>query len=460
MGGPTESWSWQNLPVNTDAVGTRCVELLRSLIRMDTTNPPGNELPAAQFVATYLREAGLSPVVIGTGANRACTVARIPGAGTRPPLLLTAHLDVVGAEAASWRHPPFAAEVHDGYIWGRGAIDMKNMVAMCMTVMRLLAELGAPLDRDIIFAAVADEEAGCEHGSLHLVEHYPELVRAEYMLGEVGGFSMHLMGRSFYPIQVAEKGICWVKLHVTGTPGHGSVPNPESAVVQLAETIAILGHQHFPFHPTAPVRQFIEGMAAHLPFPVSHLLPLMAHETLGPRLLNLIVRDPAQRRSFAALLANTATPTVVRAGVQTNVIPGGATVEIDGRTLPGQDTGAYLRELRVLLGPDVGIDVMRELPPVVNSVDTPVYRHLERVLRDHDPAAIPIPYVIPGFTDAKAFSRLGAQCYGFSPVRFERSHKIAFSDLYHGHDERIPIDGFKWGLGVLWDAVMAICMAE
>lgn len=452
------SWSWHGLAIDREREAAHCVELLRDLIRIDTTNPPGNERIAAEFLAEHLRTAGLEPKLIETAKGRACVVTRLRGSGDKPPLLLNAHLDVVPAEAASWRHPPFAAEIHDGYLWGRGAIDMKNMVAMSAVVMMLLARLRAPLERDVIFAGVADEESGCEYGSLYLVQHRPELVRAEYMLGEVGGFSMHLMGRTFYPIQVAEKGVCWVKLRVSGQPGHGSMPNPDSAIVRLADAISTLGHRRFPYRVTPATRQLLEHMAAHLPFPASRLIPLLAHETLGPKLFDVVFKDPARRRSFGALLANTASPTVLSGGSKTNVIPGEATVELDGRTLPGQDTRSFLGELRALVGPDFEFEVMRELPPVVTTPDTPVYRQLAAALRAHDPTAIPLPYIIPSFTDAKAFSKLGTRCYGFSPIRFDPTHEIAFSDLYHGHDERIPVEGLKWGLGVLWDAVTAIAL--
>jgi len=448
---------WSDLPIDHDGEERATVELLRSLIRIDTTNPPGNEREAAELVADELRKDGIEPELFDTAPGRACVVARLRGDGSAPPLLLTAHLDVVEADPARWSHPPFEAQIHDGYVWGRGAIDMKHMAAMSVMVLKLLARTRTPLARDVVFAGVADEEAGCEHGSLWLVREKPDLVRAEYMLGEVGAFSMELLGRTFYPIQVAEKGFCWIKARVRGEPGHGSVPRPDSAVVRLSEMVARLGHARFAHRATPPMVKFLDAVSEHLPFPVSRIMPLLASPYVGPRLLDRALRDPGQRRTLAASFANTATPTVVRAGNKTNVIPGEASVEIDGRYLPGESVESFLAELRAVVGEDAELEVMRALDPVETTTETPLYAHLARTIRAHDPQGIPVPYMIPGFTDAKAFSKLGTRCYGFAPVRFDPAHQLVFSKLYHGNDERIPVDGLKWGVRVLWDAVDGFC---
>jgi acetylornithine deacetylase/succinyl-diaminopimelate desuccinylase-like protein len=315
-----------------------------------------------------------------------------------------------------------------------------------------------PCKRDLIFAAVADEEQGCALGSCHLVDEQPELVRAEYMLGEVGGFSLQLFGQTFYPIQVAEKGFCWVRGSVRGTAGHGSMPDTQSAVHQLSDAVQRLAQRRFPPHVTQPFQAFLQHLSAHAPPLVSKILPHLASERLGPWLLAGLLRSPRRRRAFAALQSNTASVTVLRAGSQTNVIPGHAELEIDGRMLPGQTQAAFLGELRAIVGEQLDLEVIRSLPAVVSPVDTPLFSHLGRMIRRHDPEGIPIPYMIPGFTDAKAFSQLGTKCYGFSPVRFPPEDEIFFSELYHGVDERIPVEGFKWGLRVLWDAVAEFCI--
>jgi acetylornithine deacetylase/succinyl-diaminopimelate desuccinylase-like protein len=333
---------------------------------------------------------------------------------------------------------------------------MKHMAAMSTCVMALLArdvKEGAKLERDVILAGVADEESGCELGSMFLADEHADEVRAEYMLGEIGAFSLHLFGRTFYPIQVAEKGVCWVRATYQGSPGHGSMPDPDSAVVRLAKAIARLGRGRLPMHPTDVVTTFLRGLARELPSPQRQVMKRLTTPQVAALILDHLVRDPGQRRSFGAMLSNTASPTVVRAGSKVNVIPGRASVDLDGRTLPGQSESAFLAELREALGGDPELEVLRSLPAVEATSKTPLYDHLARTLTRHDPTGHPLPYLIPGFTDAKAYSRLGTTCYGFSPVKFDPTHEVNFTKMYHGHDERVPVDGLKWGVRVLYEAV-------
>jgi acetylornithine deacetylase/succinyl-diaminopimelate desuccinylase-like protein len=440
--------------INWAVEGDTCVRLLRDLLRIPTVNPPGNERPAAERVAEFLREQKLEPRVVESEPTRASVIVRYAGNGRLPPLLLTGHLDVVEADATTWTRPPFSADIADGCIWGRGAVDMKNMVSMSACVMGLLARTKPKLERDIIFAAVADEETGSSKGAHFLVNEHPDLVRAEYALGEIGGFSLHLMGRTFYPIQVAEKGQVWLTATFSGEAGHGSMPRADSAVIKAAEAIVRLGHNRLPFHPTEVVRRFLRDLAAGLPHPARFVLPRLATPALAGLVLDRVLSDPALRRTFASYLSNTASPTVVRAGNKTNVIPSSASVEIDGRTLPGQSEQDFLREIRRQIGDEAVVEVMASQPPVVTPVDTPMFRCLADVIRTHDPQGIPLPAMIPGFTDAKAYSKLGTKYYGFSPVRFEANDGISFAALYHGKDERIPEAGLRWGLRALYDAVI------
>jgi acetylornithine deacetylase/succinyl-diaminopimelate desuccinylase-like protein len=454
-------------PATMDAVdwraeGDTCVTLLRDLLRIPTvnrgTNAPGdgNERPAAELLAEFLRQAGVEPRIYEKTKGRANVVARIKGTGERAPLLLNAHLDVVEADESRWKHPPFAGVIEDGWLWGRGAVDMKNMAAMSACVLALLARQRVPLARDVIFAGVADEEAACTQGSLFLVDEHPDAIRAEYALGEIGAFSQHLFGRTFYPIQVAEKGIVWVRATFDGEPGHGSMPKKDSAVNRLARAIGRLSRRRLPVHPTPVVRGFIDQMAAELPRPQSDILKRLTTPRAAALILDYLVRDPDQERSFGAMLSNTASPTILRGGSKVNVIPGRASVDIDGRILPGQTESSFLLELREAFGKDgrsAKLDVLSSQPPTVTSANTPLFTHLARTIRKHDPAGIPAPYMIPGFTDAMAYAKLGTKCYGFSPVRFEPDSGAVFSRMYHGDDERIPVDGLKWGLRVLYDAV-------
>jgi acetylornithine deacetylase/succinyl-diaminopimelate desuccinylase-like protein len=455
----------RRVTVDWKAESRICVELLRDLIRIPTVNRgtsdagDANERVACERIADLLGSHGIESKIVEKKKGRGNLIARIEGTGKKPPLLLNAHLDVVEADAGSWKHDPFAAEIHDGYIWGRGAIDMKHMAAMSACVMTLIQRFHTEkrLDRDIIFAAVADEENGCALGSTYLVDDHPDEVRAEYVLGEIGAFSLHLFGRTFYPMQVAEKGVCWVRAEYRGKPGHGSMPDPESAVIRLARAIEKLGRTRLPMHPTKVVESFIHGLARELPAPQKHVIKRLTTPQIAALILDYLIRDPSQRRAFGALLSNTASPTVMRAGSKTNVIPGRASIEIDGRTLPGQSDAAFLEELRAALGgekesPDA-LEIIHSLPAVEASPATPMFEHLSDVIRRNDPTGAPLPYMIPGFTDAKAYARLGSICYGFAPVKFDPTHEISFTAMYHGHDERVPVDGLGWGLRALYEAV-------
>jgi acetylornithine deacetylase/succinyl-diaminopimelate desuccinylase-like protein len=425
--------------------------LCQQLLRIDTTNPPGNELPAAELLADELRGAGLEPVVLESAPGRGNVVARLRGTGEKPPLLLTAHLDVVEADPSAWDHPPFSGEVHDGCLWGRGAIDMKNMAAMSVAIITRLAREGVRPQRDLIFAGVADEEAGCRHGSLWLCDNHTDLVRSEFAIGEGGGFNIQVAGKSFFTVQVAEKGVCWVRARATGEPGHGSMPREDSAVVQLSEAIARLGKQGLPRHSSEPVQGFIGAVASHLPAPMRPLIKMLSSPTLGPAMLNL-VPDPGVRRAFRALLGNTASPTILRAGNKTNVIPGFAEAEIDGRILPGQTKDDFMRELHEVLGADIELEVMHSLPPVITEPkESSLYSLIHEVMAERAPDAPMVPFTLQGFTDAKAFTSIGAKWYGFAPVMLPPT--LRFADMFHGHNERIPVDGLAWGTQTLMQVV-------
>lgn len=434
-------------PIIDTALTDHTVDLCQRLLRLDTTNPPGREILAAELIADELSAAGLEPVVMESAPGRGNVVARLKGTGAKPPLLLTAHLDVVEHEPDKWTHPAFGGEIHDGCLWGRGAIDMKNMAAMSVALMARLAREGVKLERDLIFAGVADEEAGCRYGSLWLVEHHADLVRAEYAIGEGGGFNFHLGGKSFFTVQVAEKGVCWVKAKVTGEPGHGSIPRKDSAVVRLAAAIARLGEKGLPHQSTPVMRDFVRALAQSLPRPMRPLIERLMQPDIAPKILSRLPNQ-ALARPLLAMLGNTASPTVLRAGQKTNVIPGLAEAEIDGRMLPGQTDADILRELQAVLGDDVELEVMWSLPPVVTEPrESPLMSTIIDVMAEREPGSPVVPYLLPGFTDAKAFTQLGTKWYGFAPVKLPKG--MRFADMFHGHDERIPVDGLRWGAETL-----------
>lgn len=428
---------------------------LQTLLRFDTTNPPGNEGPAAAFVEGLLRNAGADVRVLESD-GRPNVVARIRGTGRGGgPLLMAGHLDVVPVDREHWTQDPFGGEIVDGYLFGRGAIDMKYMVVHCLTAFLDVLASGRQPDRDLIFAAVADEEEGCTNGSQFLVEQHPELVRADYMLGEFGGFSLDVKGLRYYPIQVAEKGACQVRLTVTGDPGHGSVPHDNNAVVRLSEAVAKLGTTRLPMHVHPSVRVFLREMAAAQPAPDKWVLPLLTSPALSSVILDRLIPDRAVAASMAANLANTVSPTGLKAGKKLNVIPGEASALLDGRTVPGQTQDDFLREIRAVVGHGFDIEVINAFPGRANTavVGDPLFEAIRDNVRRHDPAGVPIPYMLTGFTDAQYFGRLGAQCFGYAPVRFPAEDEVKFNTLVHGHDERIHVDGFRWGNRAFRDLV-------
>lgn len=441
------------------AIAAEAIGYFKALLRIDTTNPPGNERPAAELLGRVLEKEGIEHRILEREPGRASLVARLRGSGKQGPLLLNGHLDVVPADRERWEHDPFAAVEEGGFIWGRGAIDMKNMVTMSLMSLLLLKRQGTALDRDVIFAAVADEEAGSRNGSLFLVEEHPELVRAEYVLNEVGGHTLHMGATRFYPIQVAEKGICWFEVVAEGRPGHGSMPHPHNAVAKIARAIDALDRTRLPQHNTPVVEGFLKSLAGGAPIPERWVLPLLLEPRLSGKLFDILqTKNLDQAISLNAMLRNTATPTMIEGGKKVNVIPSTARARVDGRLLPGQTRDDYLREVQAVIGRDLKITVLEHRDGSVFRADTPLYDVICRALHRHDPGSVPVPYMIPGFTDAFAYAKLGAICYGFSPVKL--TPDINFTRMYHGHNERIPVEGFAWGVRVLHDVVHGLCARD
>ena len=450
-------------PFTKEEWGGICGEataLLQTLLRIDTTNPPGNEIAAARALAQSLEADGLRTEIIEAAPGRANLVCRFSGApGGAAPLLLASHLDVVPAgDLSRWTHPPFDGKLADGMIWGRGALDMKNMVAMSAMVLKLLARRGLSLRRDVILAAVADEEEGCHSGSRFLVEEHPDKVRAEFGLGEVGGFPQLMGDVLFMPVQTAEKGICWLRATARGEAGHGSIPRPDSAIHRLAEALATLRCRRLPQHNTPVVEAFLKASGRLQSFPQKLGAALLLNRRLSPLVVDHLMPEGDQSRVVEALLRNTVSPTVLRAGDKINRIPGEATVELDGRLLPGQTGEDLLRELREITGNTLEYEILRQEVGVVNHPpESPLWDSIQRVVKRHRPSLPVLPFMTPGFTDAQQFSRLGIRWYGFAPLWVDPAQGFRVTDLYHGFDERIPEDGFHWGLEVLYDVVTDFC---
>lgn len=436
-----------------DAIADEALDVLRELLRIDTTNPPGNEEQACALLSGILQDEGIAHEVFPVAEGRANLVARLEGDGSEAPILLAGHLDVVevGDEAA-WTHPPFGAEIHDGYLWGRGAIDMKNMVAMELACLLALHRHAAGrLRRDVIFAAVADEEAGCELGSLWLVREHPEQVRARYAFGEFGGFTRRVGDLRICPVQIAEKGVCWLRIRARGAAGHGGFPGPDNALGAIGAAAHALATRSTPLHVTPVMEGFVGTLARHQPFPRGLVLQQVLNQHLSALVLDRVLPDRDTARNLHALLHNTANPTVLRAGGKINVVPGEAELEVDGRTLPGQDAEDLIREVREIIGDGYEIEVIKSMPPVDGDPRDPVFDVIREVLGRMDPGVVVVPNLIWGFTDAKAWSSLGATCVGFSPVRLGPEDE--FQELLHGVDERIPVEGFRFGVRALIEVI-------
>jgi len=464
------------------------VELLRALIRIRSVNPPGDEILAARYLEGVLADEGIPSIVVEPFPGRGSIVARLHGDGTGgDPLLLLSHLDVVPAEPEGWTHDPFGGDLADGYVWGRGAVDMKGMVAMEVQVMRRLARAAKAagrdpaadpipgLRRDVIFCSTADEEAGGWQGANWLVDNHPDWLRAAGALNEAGGMATAYAGVNFYPIQVAEKGFVVYKIRVKGRWGHGSVPTPDNAAVLAARIVTRLAEPG-PIRLTAPMRSSLLRAIPHLtaraaaavvalaPAPETGLATNTeaARAATDPARVEAALRelcDPILGRTLSAIMRDTISVGIVRAGVKYNVIPGIAEIELDCRTLPGTTEPAMREELRRRIGEELWarIDVECEQtgPPVQAPLDSPLYKLLEKVVTDSDPGGVPLPYLAPFATDAKHLARIGVPTYGFSPLKTGSGDGLLA--LMHGDDERISIEALRWGLPVLWDAVARFC---
>jgi acetylornithine deacetylase/succinyl-diaminopimelate desuccinylase-like protein len=460
-----------------DRAGDELVSTLRDLIRIPSINPPppdapDGELRAAQHIADVLRDAGIPAEIVEPVDGRGSVIASLRGDGSGgAPLLLLGHLDVVPAAPERWTHDPFAGDVADGYVWGRGAVDMKNLVAMEMSVLRLLAaEARAAgrdpasdpipgLTRDIKFAVTADEEAGGLAGIHWLVEDRPESLTAAAAINESGAVATTIAGRRFYPIGVSEKGYAVYRISVHGTWGHGSMPRDDNAAVRAAQVVVRLSVQGPP-RLTPTMGRFLKGMAAELDGDAARVIGALAAD--DPRLGEPAAEaacDPMSARLVRALLRDTVSPTVIHAGVKYNVIPGEAVIELDCRVLPGTTEEEMAATVVDRLGPEMAgwcdIELVIFGEPVEAPAEGPLWDVMTATIRDHDPDGVPLPIMVPFATDAKHTARLGIPTYGFSPLRLDPDER--FLERFHGVDERVGVDALRWGLPVLYDVVRRFC---
>lgn len=425
------------------------VRFTSELIRIDTTNRGGGdcaERPAAEYVAEQLAEAGLEPVLLERTRGRANVVARLEGTDPgEEALLIHGHLDVVPAEPADWSVHPFSGEIRDDVVWGRGAIDMKNMDAMVLALVRAWARAGVRPRRDVVLAFTADEEDSAKDGSGFLVEEHAELFEGcTEGISESGAFTFHASGMRLYPIAAGERGTGWLRLTARGKAGHGSKVNRANAVSRLAAAVARIGEYRWPVRLTPTVRAALAELAAL--HGIEADLSAADPSDLAREVDALIAELGAAGSLVEPTVRNSANPTMLEAGYKVNVIPGSATAFVDGRMLPGGEE-EFRATLDRLTGPDVDWEFYHREIPLQAPVDSPTYRAMREAVERFDPGSKAVPYCMPGGTDAKQFSRLGITGYGFSPLKLPEG--FDYAALFHGVDERVPVEALHFGVRVL-----------
>jgi acetylornithine deacetylase/succinyl-diaminopimelate desuccinylase-like protein len=423
------------------SIEEEAVAICQELIRIPSVNfgeGKGNEKAVAEYVVASLAEVGIGAEIFESAPNRCNVIAKIAGSDLgRPGLILHGHIDVVPADAGDWQVDPFSGEIRDGAIWGRGAVDMKNVDAMILAIVRNWSRSGYQPPRNILLAFFADEEAGSNFGSRYMTREHPEVFEGySEAISEVGGFSVTLKnGKRLYFIEAAQKGIHWMKLTAQGMAGHGSMINNDNAITRLSEAVSKIGSFSWPQRYTETVKVLFRkiAQATGRPYDENDLRPLL--EEIGPT-----------ARMIGATLSNTANPTILEAGYKANVIPGSASAVIDGRFLPGYEEELN-STIRSIVGPDIKIETLtRDIALEVNFTG-PLVDAMCAAIISQDPEGIPVPYLMSGGTDNKALSELGIIGYGFSPLRLPAD--LDFMALFHGVDERVPIESLHFGVRAL-----------
>lgn len=451
-----------SIEMDIASIEKEAVQHLRALIRFDTTNPPGNERSAADYVASVAQDAGLPSMVLDSAPGRGNAVVRLPGSGHGKPIVLLGHLDTVPAEPDHWTHSPWSGALADGCVWGRGAIDSKLTIAVGLTAMLALARGGVRLNRDVILCATASEEmAGPANGAAWLAAHHRELIEGEFVISEHGGFCIDVGGRTYYTIQSAEKGGSNADLVASGAPGHASVPHDNNAIHKLARALTELERHPMPLRVTRTLRAFVETIARDHDANGSTDVAATARELLDPaRQVAALARLPVSdglRRTIDAMLRNTATPTILESGTRRNVIPSRATVQLSGRPLPGVTIEEFTAELRAAAGPTVDVVVRDFVPALEHEIDPRFADAAGRALRRHDPAAMTVPLMMPLGTDAKRLTDLRTSIYGFVPMLHDPA--LDYMSLCHGHDERSSLRSLVFGVRVIRDLVSELAAA-
>lgn len=428
----------------TNAIYERPVEILQKLLQFDTTNPPGNEAACIAYIDNLLQAAGFTTTLLAKDPKRTNLVARLPGRGAAPALVLQGHVDVVTTANQEWAQPPFAAKIVDDYLWGRGALDMKGGVVMMLcALLRAKAEGFVPAG-DIILTIMSDEEAGSDYGARFLVEQHPEqFAGAKYAIGEGGGSSTYVGDQRYYSIMVAEKQVCWMRATFRGPGGHGSSPMRGGAMAKLGQVLQTLDQKRLPVHLTPVMEQMISTLAETAAAPLDEVLARLLDPTQTDAILDqLEAQGVTLARPLDALLHNTVNATVVQGGFKTNVIPSEITLELDGRLLPGFTPEDVQAELARLLGEPLAIELIRHDPGLA-TVDMTLFPLLAGIVKELDADAVALPAMVGGFTDGRMFARLGIQNYGFLPLKLPKGFNAG--PTIHAANERVPVDAIDFG---------------
>jgi len=431
---------------NSTSVVENPVELARHLIRFDTSNPPGNEAECIAYIDRLLTDAGFETAIYSKSPDRPNLMSRLKGRGNAPPLMFYGHVDVVPATDQTWAKSPFEGIIEEGYLWGRGALDMKSGVAMMLSSLVRAKQEGMAPNGDVILLLLSDEEHGSKFGARYMVDQHPELFDGvRYAIGEFGGYTAHAGGKQFYPIQISEKQVCWLRATVHGPAGHGARPMRGGAMAKTGELLRTLDRKRLPVHVTSVTREMITTFARHLPFPKGLIFRLLLH----PLFTDFIIDRLGDFSQYMdPLLHNTVNATIIRGGEKGNVIPDRVTVQLDGRLLPGFTPEQMMDELRQVIGGGIDLEVIRyESSP--EESDTALFPMLADILQEADPGAVPMPLLVPAITDGRIFARLGIQSYGFTPMKLPPG--FSFFKTIHGANERIPVDAIHFGTNAIYE---------
>ncbi len=432
--------------------------LLSELIRIDTTNPPGNETEAAEFLATSLEKDGFICETYESKPGRGCVLTRLKGTGEKPSILLLSHLDVVAANPKEWSVDPFGGVIKDGFVWGRGAVDMKSMTAIEVTIMKRLKRQKVKLKGDIILAATADEEKGGEEGAGWLARNHPEKISADYVINEGGGLAVPIDGKSMYTIQMAEKGILWLKIKARGTPGHGSIPGAaDNAILRMNRVVSKLAAYRPKIVLTPTVKEYLAAVAAGDKAKRKALTGLLKNPDSADRILNMLgKKDRFLAEEMRAKLRMTVTPTVIHGGVKENIMPSECDAVFDCRVLPGQTPKEALETIKNLLrdidGDKLEFEVIEANDASESPLYTALYEQIVSVLKDFDPNCHVAPDMLTGGTDSRFFRKKGIVCYGFQPMQAD----VPYSEIkkgIHGIDEKISINNLVFGTSILYNVI-------